>query len=91
VPRRADELVVGQSRLGPPARTACSSCSGPSTTVRYTVSDSRSVKAVAIPAMTRMDRRFRTERELTPYVSTAPSLLMAGLLVLFAYAITASR
>jgi hydrogenase-4 component E len=46
------------------------------------------VKAVAIPAMlTRMERRFRPERELTPYVNTATSLLMAGLLVLFAYAI----
>jgi hydrogenase-4 component E len=46
------------------------------------------VKVVAIPWMLgRMERRFRTERELAPYVNTATSLVVAGLLVLFAYAI----
>jgi hydrogenase-4 component E len=46
------------------------------------------LKVVAIPWMlSRMERRFRTERELAPYVNTATSLVVAGLLVLFAYAI----
>jgi len=34
-----------------------------------------------------MGRRFGTERELDPYVNTATSLLLAGLLVLFGYAV----
>jgi hydrogenase-4 component E len=47
------------------------------------------VKVVAIPRLlARMERRLRTERELAPYVNTATSLVMAGLLVLFGYAIT---
>ncbi|OLC12576.1 MAG: hypothetical protein AUH29_15860 [Candidatus Rokubacteria bacterium 13_1_40CM_69_27] len=46
------------------------------------------VKAVAIPKLLRdMERRFGTERELQPYVNTATSLVVAGLLVLFGYAI----
>lgn len=46
------------------------------------------VKGVAIPRLLAgMERRFRTERELAPYVNTATSLVVAGLLVLFAYAI----
>ena len=44
---------------------------------------------MAIPRLLgRMERRLRTERELTPYVNTATSLVVAGLLVLFGYAIT---
>jgi hydrogenase-4 component E len=35
-----------------------------------------------------MARRFAAERELEPYVNTATSLVVSGLLVLFAYAIT---
>ena len=34
-----------------------------------------------------MGRRFASERELDPYVNTATSLLLAGLLVLFGYAV----
>jgi hydrogenase-4 component E len=46
------------------------------------------LKVVAIPRLlTRMDRRLRTGRELAPYVNTATSLVVAGLLVLFGYAI----
>lgn len=46
------------------------------------------VKGLAIPRLLgRMERRFRSERELTPYVNTATSLVVAGLLVLFGYAI----
>jgi len=46
------------------------------------------VKGVAIPRLLgRMERRFASERELAPYVNTATSLLVAGLLVLFGYAI----
>jgi hydrogenase-4 component E len=46
------------------------------------------VKGVAISRLLgRMERRFRTERELAPYVNTATSLVVAGLLVLFGYAI----
>jgi hydrogenase-4 component E len=46
------------------------------------------LKVAAIPRLlVRMDRRFRTGRELTPYVNTATSLVVAGLLVLFGYAI----
>lgn len=47
------------------------------------------VKVIVIPRLlTRMGRRFATERELEPYVNTATSLVVAGLLVLFGYAIT---
>src|SRR5438093_13766905 len=46
------------------------------------------LKGAVIPALLRrMGRRFGTERELDPYVNTATSLLMAGLLVLFGYAV----
>ncbi|HEV8642453.1 MAG TPA: hypothetical protein VGV13_15280 [Methylomirabilota bacterium] len=46
------------------------------------------IKAVAIPKLLRdMKRRFGTERELEPYVNTATSLVIAGLLVLLGYAI----
>jgi hydrogenase-4 component E len=46
------------------------------------------VKALAIPWLLRdMERRFASERELAPYVNTATSLVLASLLVLFAYAI----
>jgi hydrogenase-4 component E len=46
------------------------------------------LKVVAIPRLlVRMDRRLRTGRELTPYVNTATSLVVAGLLVLFGHAI----
>jgi hydrogenase-4 component E len=47
------------------------------------------LKVLIIPRLLRrMQRRFAPERELTPYVNTATSLVIAGLLVLFAYAIT---
>jgi hydrogenase-4 component E len=47
------------------------------------------VKGVAIPRLLRrMERRFRTERELEPYVNTATSLVIAGLLVLLGYGIS---
>ncbi len=47
------------------------------------------VKGVAIPSLLRrMERRFRTERELEPYVNTATSLVIAGLLVLVGYVIS---
>ncbi len=47
------------------------------------------LKGVAIPRLLRrMERRFAAERELEPYVNTATSLLVAGLLVLFGYAVT---
>jgi hydrogenase-4 component E len=46
------------------------------------------VKGFAIPwLLHRMERRFGTERELAPYVNTATSLVVAGLLVLFGYAV----
>ncbi len=46
------------------------------------------VKGIAIPRLLgRMERRFSTERELAPYVNTATSLVVAGLLVLFGYAV----
>jgi hydrogenase-4 component E len=46
------------------------------------------VKGIAIPwLLRRMERRFHTERELEPYVNTATSLVVAGLLVLLGYAI----
>ncbi len=47
------------------------------------------VKVIVIPRLlTRMQRRFSADRELEPYVNTATSLVVAGLLVLFGYAIT---
>ncbi|HZS33958.1 MAG TPA: hypothetical protein VFC42_11320 [Methylomirabilota bacterium] len=47
------------------------------------------VKGIAIPALLRrMERRFRAERELEPYVNTATSLVIAGLLVLVGYGIS---
>ncbi len=47
------------------------------------------LKVVVIPRLLRrMQRRFAAERELEPYVNTATSLVIAGLLVLFGYAIT---
>ena len=47
------------------------------------------LKGVAIPRLLkRMERRFPAERELEPYVNTATSMLVAGLLVLFGYAVT---
>jgi hydrogenase-4 component E len=47
------------------------------------------LKAVVIPRLLRrMERRFPAERELEPYVNTATSLVVAGLLVLFGYAVT---
>jgi len=47
------------------------------------------LKGVAIPRLLKqMERRFPAERELEPYVNTATSLLISGLLVLFGYAVT---
>jgi hydrogenase-4 component E len=47
------------------------------------------LKGIVIPRLLkRMEVRFATERELAPYVNTETSLAVAGLLVLFAYAIT---
>ena len=44
---------------------------------------------VAIPwLLRRMERRFHTEREIEPYVNTATSLVIAGLLVLVGYSIS---
>ncbi len=44
------------------------------------------LKGVAIPRLLRsMARRFGTEHELDPYVNTATSLVIAGLLVLLGY------
>jgi hydrogenase-4 component E len=46
------------------------------------------LKGVAIPKLLRaMERRFGAQRELRPYVNTETSLLVSGLLVLFAYAL----
>ena len=46
------------------------------------------MKGIAIPRLLRrMERRFGTERELAPYVNTATSLVVAGLLVLFGGAV----
>src|SRR5712691_8599271 len=45
------------------------------------------LKGVAIPYLLRaMEQRVGAQRELQPYVNTETSLLIAGLLVLFAYA-----
>jgi hydrogenase-4 component E len=47
------------------------------------------LKGVAIPVLLRrMERQFGAQRELEPYVNTATSLLLGGLLVLLAYVIT---
>jgi hydrogenase-4 component E len=47
------------------------------------------LKVVVIPRLLRrMERRFAAERELQPYVNTPTSLVIAGLLVLFGYAIS---
>jgi hydrogenase-4 component E len=47
------------------------------------------VKGIAIPRLLRrMEQRFRSERELDPYVNTATSLVVAGLLVLLGYVIS---
>jgi len=44
------------------------------------------LKGIVIPALLRtMQRRFGTEREATPYVNTEVSLLVASVLVVFAY------
>jgi hydrogenase-4 component E len=46
------------------------------------------LKGVAIPRLLRtMERRFGAQHELRPYVNTETSLLAAGVLVLFAYAL----
>ena len=46
------------------------------------------LKGVAIPALLRtMLRRFGAQPEVRPYVNTETSLLIAGLLVLFAYVV----
>src|SRR4029450_6499937 len=46
------------------------------------------IKAIGIPILLRrMARRFGPERELAPYVNTATSLLVGGLLVLLAYVV----
>lgn len=47
------------------------------------------VKGVVMPALLkRMERRFGASRELDPYVNTATSLVIGGLLVLLAYIVT---
>jgi hydrogenase-4 component E len=47
------------------------------------------VKGVGMPLLlARMARRFGPQDELAPYVNPATSLLVSGLLVLFAYAVT---
>jgi len=47
------------------------------------------IKGVAIPwLLGRMEKRFRAEREMEPYVNTATSLVVAGLLVVLGYAIS---
>lgn len=47
------------------------------------------LKGIAIPSLLRtMERRFGAQHEVRPYVNTETSLLAAGLLVLFAYALT---
>ena len=44
------------------------------------------LKGIAMPALLRtMDRRFGHQRELKPYVNPETALLIAGVLVLFAY------
>ena len=47
------------------------------------------LKALVIPRLLRrMERRFAMRRETEPYVNTASSLVVSGLLVLFGYAVT---
>src|SRR5215813_10810018 len=47
------------------------------------------LKGIVIPRLLRrMEQRFSPERELEPYVNTATSLVVSGLLVLFGYAVT---
>jgi hydrogenase-4 component E len=47
------------------------------------------LKVLVIPRLLkRMEHQFAAERELEPYVNAATSLVIAGLLVLFGYAIT---
>ena len=47
------------------------------------------IKGVAIPwLLGRMEARFHAEREMEPYVNTATSLVIAGLLVVLGYAIS---
>jgi hydrogenase-4 component E len=47
------------------------------------------LKGLVIPRLLRrMERRFAVERELEPYVNTASSLVVSGLLVLFGYMVT---
>jgi hydrogenase-4 component E len=47
------------------------------------------LKALVIPRLLRgMERRFAMTRETEPYVNTASSLVVSGLLVLFGYAVT---
>ncbi len=47
------------------------------------------IKGIGIPVLLRrMEDRFALEREESPYVNTATSLLLAGALVLFAYTVT---
>ena len=47
------------------------------------------LKGIAIPALLRaMQLRFGKQPQITPYVNTETSLLVAGLLVLFAYVLT---
>jgi hydrogenase-4 component E len=68
---------------------------GVTATVGYFTSDWRLLavaavlivlKGIAIPALLRtMMRRFGAQPEIRPYVNTETSLLVAGLLVLFAY------
>jgi hydrogenase-4 component E len=46
------------------------------------------LKGIGLPLLLRrMARRFGTERELAPYVNTATSLLIGGVLVLLAYVV----
>jgi len=47
------------------------------------------LKGLAIPRLLEnMERRFGTARELQPYVNTATSLLISGILVVVAYVVT---
>jgi hydrogenase-4 component E len=47
------------------------------------------LKGLIIPRLlARMERRFAAQRELEPYVNTATSLVISGLLVVFGYTVT---
>lgn len=47
------------------------------------------LKVLVLPRyLERMEKRFSSQRELEPYVNVATSLILSGLLVLLAYAIT---